>query len=132
MVRRRVGAVITKSGNVLLVSDKSDFFNLPGGQVNAGEDDESALKRELDGELGVSILGSRFYHNFKHMNESLNVEQEDFVYLVAIGGDIQISQDITEYKWVSKSDFDSKNVMIRNSFVKNLYPKLLEDGLIFE
>ncbi len=50
----RVGAVIIKRQQVLLCHEpQGDFWYLPGGQVQLGEEARSALAREISEELGV-------------------------------------------------------------------------------
>lgn len=41
-------------GEVLLVKEKSDRWDLPGGGLNHGEEPEDGIKRELLEELGVN------------------------------------------------------------------------------
>ena len=43
-------------GEVLLVKEKSDKWDLPGGGIDHGEEPEDGIKRELLEELGVSAV----------------------------------------------------------------------------
>lgn len=57
-IRIRVAAIILENENLLLIAHKKQndiYWLLPGGGVNFGESLDSALKRELMEELGVSI-----------------------------------------------------------------------------
>jgi len=55
-----VGVLIDKQGNFLLTSRPegkvyAGYWEFPGGKVEAGEDIEQALRRELHEELGITI-----------------------------------------------------------------------------
>lgn len=43
-----------QEGQILLVKEKSDKWDLPGGGLNHGEEPEDGLRRELQEEIGIS------------------------------------------------------------------------------
>ena len=56
----RVGAIIINEGQLLLCHDpQGDFWYVPGGRVEMGEESRAALKRELAEELGKSVRVGR-------------------------------------------------------------------------
>lgn len=56
----RAAAIIVHNGAVLLHrADDDDFWALPGGRVEAGEDAASAVVREMQEELGISVSATR-------------------------------------------------------------------------
>ena len=57
--RIRLGGVIIKDGKILLmkrIKPNTEYFVLPGGGMEVGEDIETALKREIKEELNFDIL----------------------------------------------------------------------------
>ena len=45
------------AGNVLVIKESQSTWSLPGGGVDHGEDPETALRRELEEELGIIDAG---------------------------------------------------------------------------
>jgi 8-oxo-dGTP pyrophosphatase MutT (NUDIX family) len=51
----RVGAIVIRSGHVLLTRNVSeDYWFTPGGRVEIGESAQTAIEREITEELGVN------------------------------------------------------------------------------
>ena len=55
-----VAALIARGGRMLISQRRPNtghpgFWEFPGGKVEPGEDDRTALRRELDEELGISL-----------------------------------------------------------------------------
>ncbi len=63
MLKKRVSAVIIENEKVLLIrriKPGKEYFVLPGGSVEEGENEFDALKRELLEETGLQISEGRF------------------------------------------------------------------------
>ncbi|MER6197214.1 NUDIX domain-containing protein [Streptomyces sp. NPDC001586] len=68
--RRRVAAVIVRDGCVLMVRERGrgatgrhdgpEYWTLPGGGLEAGEEPEEAVRREVAEETGLRALGVRY------------------------------------------------------------------------
>ncbi|WP_420706923.1 NUDIX hydrolase [Streptomyces sp. NRRL F-2664] len=68
--RRRVAAVIIRDGCVLMVRERGpgstgrhdgpEYWTLPGGGLEEGEDPEDAVRREVAEEVGLRALAVRF------------------------------------------------------------------------
>ncbi|MEU2831391.1 NUDIX hydrolase [Streptomyces lavendulae] len=68
--RRRVAAVIVRGGSVLMVRERgrgpsgqhdgAEYWTLPGGGVEPGEDPEAAVRREVAEETGLRALSVRY------------------------------------------------------------------------
>ncbi|MBT2477794.1 NUDIX hydrolase [Streptomyces sp. ISL-94] len=71
--RRRVAAVIIRDGCVLMVRERGrgpagrhdgpEYWTLPGGGLEAGEQPEEAVRREVAEEVGLRALGVRYAYD---------------------------------------------------------------------
>ncbi len=96
-----------------------DFFVLPGGRVDMGEDSREALKREVQEELGVNVeVGSlkAIIENFFEF-DGKNYHELQFVYVGTILDEDILSKQTTFlgpekkdiYKWIHLDEFDELN-----------------------
>lgn len=103
MIVEVVGAVIRDAAGRLLTVRKSGTqrFMLPGGKREPGEDDLSALARELAEELGVRIVSAELLGCFEApaANEA-GATVRSHAYLVAIEGEMAIQAEIEELFWI--------------------------------
>jgi len=105
---RIVAALIRdREGRVLLVRKRGTAaFMQPGGKRDAGEDDVAALSRELDEELGCSVvpgtvaaLGTFECVAANEPDRQVNAA----VYAVDVTGDIAACAEIDEIAWIDPS-----------------------------
>ena len=112
-------AFIEKDGKVLVLFDPVEGLDFPGGKIQEGEAVDAdassliaSLKRGVTEETGleIEVLNpfSVWYHEFP--KESRNYGK--VVYLVAfkasyISGDIQLSEEHDNFKWVDKNDYSA-------------------------
>ncbi len=102
-------AFIDKDGEILVLTDPQLGVDLPGGKIKEGELDlVEALKREVKEETGLDIeIGEPFTTWMiefppDHRNQGK-------VFLVGykckyISGEVALSNEHTEYKWVNKEN----------------------------
>ena len=103
MIVEVVGAVIRDAAGRLLTVRKrgTQRFMLPGGKRERGEDDLTALARELAEELGVALRSATLLGRFEApaANEA-GATVRSHAYLVGIEGEIAIQAEIEELLWM--------------------------------
>jgi 8-oxo-dGTP diphosphatase len=131
MTRQRAAAIIIQDKKILLVRDaKADFFSMPGGSLEEGEDQVTALTRELKEELNVGVKEMKWYHSFDLMNQVYLVPQTDHAYLVEIQGEPMCSAEICELRWATQEDIVSGKVKVPVAFYENIFPKLVNEKIL--
>ncbi|MEW5684306.1 MAG: NUDIX domain-containing protein [Pseudomonadota bacterium] len=106
MIVEVVGAVILDATGRLLTVRKrgTERFMLPGGKREAGEDDLTALARELDEELGVRLAHAELLGVFeaRAANEA-GATVRSHAYLAEISGDVTIAAEIEALLWLDQT-----------------------------
>jgi 8-oxo-dGTP diphosphatase len=104
-----VGAIVRDARGRLLTVRKAGTtrFMLPGGKREAGEDDLSALARELFEELGVSLLRAEPFGRFEApaANEP-DATVRSHAYLAVVEGEIAPAAEIEELRWIDPATPD--------------------------
>ena len=112
---RTVAAVIQNPhGEVLLVRKRgSDFFIQPGGKPEPGEQPLQTLIREVDEELGVTVIPESvvFLGEFeeKAVHEAATRVRSN-VFLAKIQGEPTARAEIVELLWVNPHDHGDINI----------------------
>ena len=103
MIVEVVGAIIRDAEGRLLTVRKrgTERFMLPGGKREAGEDDLTALRRELAEELGVALQSATLLGRFEAAaaNEAGAVVRSH-AYLSTVRGELAIQAEIEELLWL--------------------------------
>lgn len=101
-----VRAVIFNQDSEFLVlseSDDPDNYKLPGGKIDGDEDPESAIIRELEEELGLSINDYTY-----QLTAILKTSQEGhnrYIFKVQLkgGSNIQPTNEVADIVWCTKT-----------------------------
>ncbi len=106
---RVVAAILEKDGHYLITQRRSTavlplMWEFPGGRVEDGEMDASALKREVRHRLGAEIEVGKLISFVSHPYEHYVVDL--FLYECQLVGGPLEARNVNAYKWVTSADFD--------------------------
>jgi 8-oxo-dGTP diphosphatase len=107
---RVVAAVIEKEGKYLITQRRKtavlpNLWEFPGGRVEEGEDDTTALKREIMERLDVEIGVGSLISYVRHPYEAYTVEL--FLYECKIQTDALKCKAVQDFKWVTSREFEN-------------------------
>ena len=106
---RVVAAVIERDGRYLITQRRASavlplLWEFPGGRVETGETDATALKRELSHRLGVTIEPGQMISFVTHPYEKYAVD----LYLyecTLVGGEPRLV-NVADFRWVKSAEFE--------------------------
>ncbi|NOZ01103.1 MAG: (deoxy)nucleoside triphosphate pyrophosphohydrolase [Deltaproteobacteria bacterium] len=104
---RVVAAVVEREG-LYLISQRnaravfSLMWEFPGGKVEPGEDDSTALKRELKEELNAEIEVGSLLESKIHNYDAFSVDFR--VYRCRLKNDDLKAIDVADFKWIPAQD----------------------------
>jgi len=126
MIVEVVGAVIRDARGRLLTVRKrgTQRFMLPGGKREPGEDDLTALARELAEELGVRLVSAELLGRFEApaANEA-GATVRSHAYLARIEGEIAIRAEVEALLWMDPAA--PPNVPIAPLLLGQILPALI-------
>jgi 8-oxo-dGTP diphosphatase len=107
---RVVAAVTEKDGKYLITQRRKtavlpNLWEFPGGRVEEGEDDVTALKREIKERLDVEISVGSLISYVRHPYENYTVEL--FLYECKIKDDNIKCRAVQDFRWVASGEFDN-------------------------
>lgn len=106
--RIRVVAALFRDGERFLLTQRPpggsfpNFWEFPGGKVEAGEDDRTALARELLEELGARCSVGDLFHESAHAYPAFTLDFSVYCCLV-VEGPLQRLQ-VQDLRWVSPEE----------------------------
>ena len=129
----KIGGIILKERSLLVVrkitpGDRPEFI-IPGGRQEPGESDTDTLRRELDEELGVTLLNATHFGSFDDIAIFENIPIHMEVYLTRIAGVLSPQSEIKEYLWIDRN-YESHGHKLGSILAKHVIPKLMERGLM--
>jgi ADP-ribose pyrophosphatase YjhB (NUDIX family) len=105
-------AIITKGDQILLCRDHNDIdaWDLPGGRVNIDEDISTAIKREIQEELGVDIK----FKSVIYSEQLVHAQDGEPTFYITCKVDLLDpeepfkipSEELAETKWVDQNSLD--------------------------
>ncbi len=107
---RVVAAVIEHGGRYLITQRRPSavlplLWEFPGGRVEEGESDATALKREVSFRLGVSVQAGKLMSFVSHPYEKYVVEL--YLYEGRLIEGQPSAANVHDFRWVASDDFDS-------------------------
>ncbi len=125
--------IIIKNGALLVLRSKGkDTFYAPGGKLDSSETSEQALCRELHEEVGIKVTEENLvlFGRFEapaHDKDGITLVMDVF-FVSDYSGEVVASNEIEECQWIDSSNVD--DVVISTIFRNNVFPKLVEQGLV--
>ncbi|GAA4612846.1 NUDIX hydrolase [Saccharopolyspora hordei] len=112
-VIRAVGLVRFADRRLLLVrADRQEAFYLPGGKIDPGETEQQALHREVREELGVGLVGARFFRRYETdaVGQGDGVQVSLSCYSGELDGEPQPAAEIAELAWMTREEYLARPV----------------------
>ena len=104
-----VAAIICKEGRVFATQrgygDWKDWWEFPGGKMEAGEGPEEALVREIREELSAEISVDKFLHTVDYDYPAFHLTMHCF--LCSLKGEALHLNEHEAARWLAPEDLDS-------------------------
>lgn len=112
-----VGFII-HDGKLLIVKRSSkakflpNYYELPGGHVEFGEEPKEALKREIKEELGVDVTIFEPFHYFSYFSDEGNVHNIEIAFFAKVNESVKNIKlnEHEDIRWVTKNELDSYKI----------------------
>lgn len=105
----RVRVIIRNNNEILVVKNwfGSGQWDLPGGGIKIGEKPLETASREIQEELGISLIEPKLLTEETLVHRQFGLLKRNHFVLSDMGTvkDISTSREISQYKWVSLEDF---------------------------
>lgn len=126
----RCRALIVNNEKLLVVkhSEEFDYYALPGGKIEVGENPLECIKRELKEELGVEVKEVKLTYVYRWVKEATNEENLEFIFIIPDSEsfvDISAKErshafEIIDMKWMEKdSEIKVLPEFIKKEFKEN-------------
>ncbi|MBU0907655.1 MAG: NUDIX hydrolase [Nanoarchaeota archaeon] len=109
-VKATVASIIIKNNKILL-EKRSPFLPehgkwcLPGGHIGSGEKAETAIKREIKEELGLTTNSPEFLGYFDEIIPDIGVYAVVLVFKARVEGKIKLQRiEVSKYDWFTRKE----------------------------
>lgn len=130
----KCAAVIIREGKYLILKDDKDsFWKNVGGKIERDESPEECLKREVQEELGVKVIGEPEYYFSTPITETESGPKRTLVihlYKAEIGKEPTAAIG-SEIHWLSKVEFENGEIVLASQIEDYILPRLIEDKLVY-
>lgn len=129
--RSAVRAIVRDGDKICLIHvSEHDYYMLPGGGIDEGEDMQVALAREIAEETGCTATVASEVGNIEVYNDRWRKKQTDFCYLMDKAGDagntaITNFEASEGHKIVWASNLDEAILLVKNAAPVNRDGKLV-------
>lgn len=125
----KIGGIILRGKELLVVKkrtkDNRSEYIIPGGKREGNETDFETLKRELQEEIQVELLGTKPFGGFDDIAIFENIPIHIEVYFSDIAGEPTCDSEIKELVWIDR-DYEKKGIKLGSVLAKFVIPKLIE------
>lgn len=89
-----------------------EYWELPGGKVDFGEDPAEGLVREYMEEVGLTIIVHNPFRTFSYVSSDGNRHTVEIIYACEFSNtqEIQLSSAHTEFKWITVEEIDTYKI----------------------
>lgn len=108
----RVVAAVIRDGSRIFATQRGygnykDWWEFPGGKIEAGETPEQALKREIEEELDTEIKVGDFIDTIEYDYPEFHLSMDCF-WCEILEGNLDLKEHEAA-KWLAKKELDSVN-----------------------
>lgn len=127
-----VCAIIKCKDKILLAKrspqkDKNQSWELPGGKREKGEEISESLLRELCEETGLTSFSELLFFTTLYLQKEFFFELHIFECLLEDKAPIQLSEEHSEYAWVSLEEAKKLPLLAGGDYIFTLYEEYLKN-----
>ena len=134
---RTCGIIKRENKFLIMRVNKTDYYHIPGGHIEIGEDSEQAVVRELKEEIGCDVDKTKLFaiqENFWVVNNK-KCHGIEFYYIIKPKQQLEMldyekieidkgKENLLEFKWVTSEelkDIDLRPINIREMLINGKY-----------